>query len=215
MHEGGAGRVVLWDAARPRLVDRKAVETLWRAGKVTGLFNLRTREQFDACRDFCVEASEGSREAAASEAEELQGLRTRLADAQAENLMLEERIEALQKQQQQQQRSKITPAMVDGLKRECASLKVSSTALKAKLASSERTVAQQKDEIVFVVYDICHLKGWKLMKTSFFCGGVISLKETEEEGGGTKAPSAGDAKGRPEGATACRQGACCTADTAG
>ena len=154
MSEGSGGRVVLWDASRPRLVYRKATEALWRAGKVTGLFNLRTREQFDACRDFCVEASEGSREAAESEAEELQGLRTRLADAQAENLLLEERIEALEKQLQQQQRSKITPAMVDGLKRECSSLKVSNTALKAKLASSEHTIAQQKEEIAFVVYYI-------------------------------------------------------------
>ena len=104
MSEGGGGgdcgcRVVLWDASRPRLVDVKAAESLWRAGKVSGLFNLRTREQFNACRDFCVEASEGSRDAATQEAKELQTLRTRLADAEAENLILEERIEALQKQQ--------------------------------------------------------------------------------------------------------------------
>ena len=160
--------MVLWDAARPRLVERKAAETLWRAGKVTGLFNLRTREQFDACRDFCVEASEGSRESAASEAEELRRLRTRLADAQAENLLLEERIEALEKQQQQQQRSKITPAVVEGLKRECTSLKVSNTTLKAKLASSERTVAQQNDEIAFVVYDTVRL-GARRMSVWFSC----------------------------------------------
>ena len=147
MSEDGC-RVVLWDASRPRLIDAKAAESLWRAGKVSGLFNLRTREQFAACRDFCVEASEGSRDAATGEAKELQNLRTRLADAEAENLILSERLEALEKQQNRMKRA---PAMVDSLKSECQALKQSNSSLKSKLAAAERTITSQKDDLAFVI----------------------------------------------------------------
>eukprot|EP01128_Nolandella_sp_AFSM9_P011989 TRINITY_DN8870_c0_g1_i1.p1 TRINITY_DN8870_c0_g1~~TRINITY_DN8870_c0_g1_i1.p1 ORF type:complete len:292 (+),score=70.95 TRINITY_DN8870_c0_g1_i1:74-877(+) len=37
-------------------VTRESVHELWEQGKVAGLFNLSTKEQFDACFDFCVEA---------------------------------------------------------------------------------------------------------------------------------------------------------------
>lgn len=145
---GKGGRVVLWDAARPRLVERGAAEALWRAGKVSGLFNLQTQEQFDACQDLCVEAADGSRAAAQSEAEEVQSLRTRLADTQAENLVLEEQLRAATKRGQQARRDEHGELV--RTRRECAALQESNAALRRQVRSAEKTVAQQKAEIGFV-----------------------------------------------------------------
>ena len=139
---------MLWDATRPRLVARGAAEALWREGKVSGLFNLQTKAQFDACEDFCVEAVAGSRQAAQSEAAEVQGLRTRLADAQAASLVLEEQLRAAERRAQQSRRGE--HGELARVRRECAALRESHAALQARLHSAERTVAQQKAEIAFV-----------------------------------------------------------------
>lgn len=144
----GPGRVVLWDAARPRLVARSAAEALWREGKVSGLFNLQTKAQFDACEDFCVEAAAGSRHAAQSEAAEVQGLRTRLADAQAANLVLEEQLRAAQRRAQRERRDEHGELV--RVRQECAALRERNEALQTQLRSAEKRVAQQKAEITFV-----------------------------------------------------------------
>ena len=59
-------RCVIWRVSKPQGIERTDVLSLWKEGKVSGMFNLRTRQQFDACEDFCIEEESGSRQEAVS-----------------------------------------------------------------------------------------------------------------------------------------------------
>jgi hypothetical protein len=52
MQEGPVLRVV----SRKKAITREEAFELWKEGKVVGLFNLPSKEVFDACQDFCVES---------------------------------------------------------------------------------------------------------------------------------------------------------------
>jgi hypothetical protein len=50
----GEGVIYLYKVIDRETISRDKVKSLWREGKVSGLFNLPTEELFDACRDFGV-----------------------------------------------------------------------------------------------------------------------------------------------------------------
>jgi hypothetical protein len=49
-----SGPIYLYKVIDREVVPREKVKALWRAGHVSGLFNLPTEELFNACRDFGV-----------------------------------------------------------------------------------------------------------------------------------------------------------------
>lgn len=84
-HGGGDEWPIQWTVSDPKAVRRCDLESVWKSGKLTGLFNLSTREQFEACKDFAIEGETGSREATTA-------LQERVAKLSEENLMLAERL---------------------------------------------------------------------------------------------------------------------------
>lgn len=90
---------VRWNVSSPVPISRHDVEALWLKGKVTGMFNLTTREQFEACQDFCVELGPGSgtRDTAVE-------LRAQVAKLSEENLVLSEALEKERKSVREEKR---------------------------------------------------------------------------------------------------------------
>lgn len=131
--------VVLWQASSPRPVDRKTALDLWRGGRVSGLFNLSTREQFDACQDLCVEARPGARADAAGP----QGpsLQQRLEDASAQALLLREELDAARRRER---------TAVRAAQQEAAQARARAQALGERLARANSDRSALEEQLAFV-----------------------------------------------------------------
>lgn len=90
---------VRWCVSNPEPVSRHDIEALWEKGKVTGMFNLTTREQFEACQDFCIELGPGR-----GTRDNLVELRAQVAKLSEENLVLTENLEKARKKSREEKR---------------------------------------------------------------------------------------------------------------
>jgi len=59
MEEGSkaSSDLFLYKVLGREAISRGKAKQLWKAGKITGLFNLPTEELFDACKDFGIKVS--------------------------------------------------------------------------------------------------------------------------------------------------------------
>lgn len=90
---------VRWAVSNPEPVSRHDIELLWAKGKVTGMFNLTTREQFEACQDFCIELGPGH-----GTRDSVVELRAQVAKLSEENLILSENLENIRKKYREEKR---------------------------------------------------------------------------------------------------------------
>lgn len=151
-NEGDPSRLswcVRWTVSSPTPVARHEIESLWLKGKVTGMFNLTTREQFEACQDFCIElgSGHGARDTVVE-------LRSQVAKLSEENLVLSENLKKISKkprnkkhQQQPQLRSSESHeqelnAKIQELSEKVADMECIIQELKEDLKSERTTVRE-------------------------------------------------------------------------
>lgn len=143
---------VRWAVSSPTPVSRHEIESLWLKGKVTGMFNLTTREQFEACQDFCIELGprhENTRDTVVE-------LRSQVAKLSEENLILSESLKKISKKprnkkQQQQSHSSESHeqelnAKIQELSEKVADMECIIQELKEDLKSERMTVRELVSE---------------------------------------------------------------------